>query len=499
MMQMFIQKMNRVKTIVYHWRSYSSIVNNLFANSQTLKCLIETDIDPLPSFSSLSDCIKGAHAASNFSLLRRNRSQSFSVALFEDARSVNEELSTIVHYSGERISINGRKYWIWYPSEEKPESVLLALLSDNGAQLSIEMPISETIGAIQTTIQSYDASLLCCHLQIDVKGFPMNELNFFEESLDSVNEIRQLYWFNVISMLLNNAREDAKERGSCTWSVSRLNDFMSKVYLLESMLSLHHTHLSVDPRNAFIDSVALKCFGTRLLNDIYSLLGEKKPAALNLLPNFYGNNDTLLLHSSRRVFKELWMDRKEILDRLLPDHESTNLNPIYSPMPDREAVLKAREYTSPSLLLSRKTDPFISPELEKTTNVCYNIDSTITDFRTTVFRALKNKREDIFFNHYLQKHLMLFSHNLFAALCVLKRLNDSYLEPGRFSNKTQLAAERAWAFKCIESLLMDCGVLAFKVTRSDIEYKNTQTNTQGKRTSTKRELQFVHALFPAFV
>ena len=94
---------------------------------------------------------------------------------------------------------------------------------------------------------------------------------------------------------------------------------------------------------------------------------------------------------------------------------------------------------------------------------------------------------------------MLFSHNLFAALCVLKRLNDSYLEPGRFSNKTQLAAERAWAFKCIESLLMDCGVLAFKVTRSDIEYKNTQTNTQGKRTSTKRELQFVHALFPAFV
>ena len=177
MMQMFIQKMNRVKTIVYHWRSYSSIVNNLFANSQTLKCLIETDIDPLPSFSSLSDCIKGAHAASNFSLLRRNRSQSFSVALFDDERSVNEELSTIVHYSGERISINGRKYWIWYPSEEKPESVLLALLSDNGAQLSIEMPISETMGAIQTTMQSYDASLLCCHLQIDVKDFPMNELS----------------------------------------------------------------------------------------------------------------------------------------------------------------------------------------------------------------------------------------------------------------------------------------------------------------------------------
>ena len=152
-----------------------------------------------------------------------------------------------------------------------------------------------------------------------------------------------------------------------------------------------------------------------------------------------------------------------------------------------------------SILLCFRSCEYIHPEIKKIPEIVDGIDLRMSLLQNFIFQTMRYKghNDKIYHQHYLQHHAMVQCNQLYLALAVLNRLNHVMFNKERFSDKDHFETEQAWAYRCIETCFHKFDLIAWRLNRGDIDYQYSLFDKQGKQTADKRELQFVHAMFPS--
>ena len=142
---------------------------------------------------------------------------------------------------------------------------------------------------------------------------------------------------------------------------------------------------------------------------------------------------------------------------------------------------------------------YIHPEIKKIPGIVGGIDQRMSLLQHFVFETMRHQghNDNIYFQHYLQNHIIAQCNQLYLALAALNRLNHVMFNKERISNINQFEAEQGWAYRCIETCFDKFDSLFWKAKRRDVNFNYSLFNKQGKQTADKRELQFVHAMFPS--